>query len=134
MKGFKEFIMRGNVIELAVAVVMGTAFNNVVQALVKDIITPFIAAIVGKPNFGNLTFTIHHSKFFYGDVVNYVITFLSVAAAVYFFIVLPINKLSERRARGKVPADELPPPTDDVILLTEIRDLLARQNGVGVED
>lgn len=134
MKGFKEFIMRGNVVELAVAVVIGTAFNNVVQALVKDILTPLIAAIVGKPNFSELTFTIHKSKFLYGDVINYIITFLSVAAAVYFVVVLPLNKLNERRARGKVPTDELPPPTDDVILLTEIRDLLARQNGVGAED
>jgi large conductance mechanosensitive channel len=133
VKGFKEFILRGNVVELAVGVVMGVAFNNVVQALVKDIITPLIAAIVGKPSFGNLKFTVNHSQFLYGDLINLIITFLSVAAAVYFFVVLPLNKLNDRRARGKVPVDELPPPSDDVILLTEIRDLLARQQGVTAE-
>jgi len=131
MKGFKEFIMRGNVVELAVAVVMGTAFNAVVTAFVKDIITPLIAAIAGKPNFSALTFTIHNSKFLYGDVINYIITFLSVAAAVYFFVVLPLNKLAERRARGQVAADELPAPSDDVVLLTEIRDLLRQQASQG---
>lgn len=128
MKGFKEFIMRGSVVDLAIAVVIGAAFGAVVQALVRDILTPLIAAIVGKPNFATLTFTIHKSKFFYGDLINYLITFLAVAAAVYFIVVVPLNKLAERRARGQVPADELPPPTDDVVLLREIRDLLRLQS------
>lgn len=131
MKGFKEFIMRGNVVELAVAVVIGAAFGAVVTALVKDILTPLIAAIIGKPDFSNLTFTINSSVFKYGDLINSVIAFLGVAAAVYFFVVLPLNRLAERRARGQVPVDELPPPTDDVILLTEIRDLLRAQSGQG---
>ncbi|MDQ2725342.1 MAG: large conductance mechanosensitive channel protein MscL [Actinomycetota bacterium] len=131
MKGFKEFIMRGNVVDLAVAVVIGAAFGAVVKALVADILTPLIAAITGSPNFANLTFTVHKSKFFYGDLINNLITFLGVAAAVYFFVVLPLNKLAERRARGQVPVDELPPPADDVILLTEIRDLLRGQAGQG---
>ena len=131
MKGFKEFVLRGNVVDLAVAVVIGAAFGAVVQALVKDILTPLIAAIVGKPNFANLTFTIHKSKFFYGDLVNNLITFLSVAAAIYFFVILPLNKLAERRAKGQVPVEELPAPTDDVVLLTEIRDLLRQQAGQG---
>jgi len=129
MKGFKEFILRGNVVDLAIAVVVGTAFTAVVNALVRDILTPLIAAIAGKPNFANLTFTIHHSTFHYGDLVNYVITFLSVAAVLYFVVVLPLNKLNERRARGQIPEEELPPPPEDVALLTEIRDLLARQAG-----
>lgn len=131
MKGFKEFIMRGNVVELAVAVVIGAAFGAVVTALVKDILTPLIAAIIGKPDFSNLTFTINSSVFKYGDLINSVIAFLGVAVAVYFFVVLPLNRLAERRARGQVPVDELPPPTDDVILLTEIRDLLRAQSGQG---
>lgn len=129
MKGFKEFILRGNVVDLAVAVVIGAAFGAVVQALVRDILTPLIAAIVGKPSFGNLMFTINKSQFKYGDLINYVITFASVAAAIYFFVVLPLNKLAERRAKGQVPVDELPQPADDVILLTEIRDLLRQQAG-----
>lgn len=129
MKGFKEFILRGNVVDLAIAVVVGTAFTAVVNALVRDILTPLIAAIAGKPNFANLTFTIHHSTFHYGDLVNYVITFLSVAAVLYFAVVLPLNKLNERRARGQIPSEDLPPPAEDVALLTEIRDLLARQAG-----
>lgn len=129
MKGFKEFILRGNVVDLAIAVVVGMAFTAVVTALVRDIITPLIAAIAGKPNFANLTFTIHHSTFHYGDLVNYVISFLSVAAVLYFLVVLPLNKLNERRARGQIPDEELPPPDEDIALLTEIRDLLARQNG-----
>jgi large conductance mechanosensitive channel len=134
MKGFKEFILRGNVVDLAVAVIIGAAFGNVVNALVKDILTPLVAAIVGKPSFQNLKFTVNHSTFQYGDLINYIITFLAVAAAVYFFVVLPLNKLAERRAKGQVPTDELPPPADDVILLTEIRDLLARQHGASAAD
>lgn len=129
MKGFKEFIMRGNVVDLAIAVVLGTAFTAVVTALVRDIITPLIAAIFGKQNFSTLTFSLNKSTFLYGDVINYIITFLSVAAVLYFLVVLPLNKLAERRARGQIPADELPPPTPDIELLTEIRDLLARQSG-----
>lgn len=123
--------MRGNVVDLAVAVVVGAAFGAVVTALVKDLLTPLIAAIIGKPDFSALTFTIHKSKFLYGDLINAIITFLGVAGAVYFFVVLPLNKLAERRARGQVPSDELPPPSDDIILLTEIRDLLSRQASSG---
>ncbi|MDQ2728811.1 MAG: large conductance mechanosensitive channel protein MscL [Actinomycetota bacterium] len=131
MKGFKEFILRGNVVELAVAVVIGAAFGAVVTALVKDILTPLIAAIIGKPDFSNLHFVINSSAFRYGDLINSIVTFLGVATAVYFFVVLPLNKLTERRARGQVPVDELPPPTDDVILLAEIRDLLRAQADQG---
>ena len=98
---FKEFILRGNVVDLAVAVVIGTAFAAVVKALVTDILTPLIAAIVGKPDFAALHFRIHKSIFLYGDVINNIITFVSVAAAVFFLVVKPINYLTERRKRGE---------------------------------
>jgi len=127
LKGFKEFIMRGNVVDLAIAVVIGTAFSALVKAFVADILTPIIAAIFGKPNFADLTFTINNSEFLYGDLINVAITFASVAAAIYFFVVVPLNKIAERRARGQVPADEPLPP--DIALLTEIRDLLASRDG-----
>ncbi len=127
LKGFKEFIMRGNVVDLAIAIVIGTAFTALVKAFVADILTPIVAAIFGKPNFGDLTFSINGSHFLYGDLINEAITFVSVAAAVYFFVVVPLNKIAERRARGQVPADEPLPP--DIALLTEIRDLLASRDG-----
>jgi large conductance mechanosensitive channel len=123
---FKEFILRGNVVDLAVAVVMGLAFNSVINALVKDILTPIIAAIFGKPDFGALTFTIHKSHFFYGDFINVVIAFLSIAFAVFFFVVKPVNFLLERRRRGTVVADATT-MSDEAILLAEIRDLLRQQ-------
>ncbi|MBV8552088.1 MAG: large conductance mechanosensitive channel protein MscL [Acidobacteriaceae bacterium] len=105
MKGFKQFLLRGNVIDLAVAVVMGAAFGAVVTALVKDLLTPLIAAIVGKPDFSNIQFTIHNSKFMIGDFVNAAISFLLIGTAVYFFIVLPINTLMARLKRGEAPPD-----------------------------
>ena len=130
LKGFKDFLMRGNVVDLAVAVVIGTAFTAVVTALVRDILTPIIAAIFGKPNFGGLYFTIHKSTFFYGDFINYAINFALVAAAVYFFVILPIKAMTEarakRRAAGGSEEDEAM-PTDDILLLREIRDLLKAQ-------
>jgi large conductance mechanosensitive channel len=104
---FRDFIMRGNVVDLAVAVVIGAAFGVVISSLVKDIITPIIAAIFGKPNFGNLSFTIHNSEFFYGDFINAVITFLTVAAAIFFLVVKPINYLTERRRRGMTEPESL---------------------------
>jgi large conductance mechanosensitive channel len=125
IKGFRDFILRGNVVDLAIAVVIGVAFNAVIQAFVRDIITPLIAAIFGKPNFSTLSFRIHHSLFTYGDLINYLITFLTVAAAVYFVLVVPVNALRARRERGE-PDTAVP---DDIALLTEIRDLLARGSG-----
>ena len=100
LKGFREFILRGNVIDLAVAVVIGAAFGAVVKAFVDNIITPIIAAIFGKPDFSGLAFTINGSVFRYGLFINALISFLLVAAAVYFVVVVPMNKLAERRARG----------------------------------
>src|SRR5437588_12872376 len=93
---FKKFLLRGNVVDLAVAVVIGTAFAAVVKALVADLLTPIIALIFGKPNFGALSFTVNSSHFLYGDFVNNVITFLSIAAAVFFFVVAPVNRLMAR--------------------------------------
>ena len=98
---FKEFILRGNVVDLAVAVVVGAAFGAMVSALVRDVMTPLIAAIFGKPDFSNLTFTIHDSKFLYGDFINSVITFVSIALVVFFFVVKPLNFMMERRRRGE---------------------------------
>ncbi len=105
LKGFKLFLLRGNVIDLAVAVVIGVAFGAVVTALVKDLITPLIAAIGGKPDFSAIQFTINGSKFLIGDFVNAVISFLMVAAAVYFLIVAPMNALMARINRGEAPPD-----------------------------
>jgi large conductance mechanosensitive channel len=103
-KGFREFILRGNVIDLAVAVVIGAAFGAVVKAFVDNLITPLIAAVVGKPDFSGLAFTINGSIFRYGLFVNALLTFVLVAAAVYFAVVAPMNRLAERRARGADPA------------------------------
>jgi large conductance mechanosensitive channel len=104
-RGFRDFIMRGNVVDLAVAVVIGAAFGAVVTAFVADIITPLIAAIFGKPDFSQLTFTVNNSQFLYGSFINAVVSFLLIALAVYFVVVVPMNKLAERRARGQAPAD-----------------------------
>lgn len=103
LREFKQFIMRGNVVDLAVAVVIGTAFAALVAAFIADIITPLIAAIFGKPDFSNLSFTINKSTFLYGAFINALITFLSVAAAIFFFVVKPINVLQARRAAGAPP-------------------------------
>lgn len=105
IKGFRDFILRGNVIELAVAVVIGGAFGALVKSLVDSLLMPIVAAIIGKPDFSNLTFTINNSVFMYGAFINALITFVMVAAAVYFFVVVPTNKLAERRARGKAPEE-----------------------------
>ncbi len=105
MKGFKAFLMRGNVVDLAVAVVIGAAFGAVVTALVKDLLTPLIAAAVGKVDFSAIQFTVNGSKFLVGDFVNALISFAFIAAAVYFFVVLPMNKLTALRRRGEAPPD-----------------------------
>lgn len=106
---FRAFILRGNVVDLAIAVVIGAAFGGVVSALVADLITPLIAAIGGQPNFGGLYFTINHSKFLYGAFINSVISFLIIAAVVFFFVVKPVNVLM---ARFK-PTPEEPAPVRD---------------------
>jgi large conductance mechanosensitive channel len=132
LKGFKEFIMRGNVVDLAVAVVIGTAFGAVVTALVKDLITPIVAAIVGKPDFSKLHFTIRKSEFAYGDFINAALQFALIAAAIYFFVIIPIKKLTEMQARRRAAGDAeevASIPSDEAVLLREIRDLLGAQRG-----
>jgi len=104
-KGFRQFLLRGNVIDLAVAVVIGAAFGAVVTAFVKDLLTPLISAIFGKPSFDKLSFTVNNSTFAYGDFLNALVSFLMIAAAVYFFVVLPINHLVARMNRGETPPD-----------------------------
>ncbi len=105
LKDFKTFIIRGNAVDLAIAVVIGAAFGSVVTALVKDMITPIIGAIVGKPNFSNLVFIVHGSKFFYGDFINAIVSFLLIAFVIFFFIVQPLNKLHSLAARNKTPEE-----------------------------
>jgi large conductance mechanosensitive channel len=105
MKGFKEFMLRGNVVELAVAVVMGVAFTAVVTALVKDLLTPLIAALVGAPDFSAIVLDVNGSKLLIGDFMNALFSFLMIAIAVYFFVVLPVNALIARIRRGEVAPD-----------------------------
>ncbi len=123
-KGFKEFIMRGNVVQLAVAFVMGAAFTAIVNALVADIITPLIAAIFGKPSYGDLVLTVHKSHILYGLFINAVISFLLIAIGVYFFIVAPMNYF-ERARRRRRGLPETVPEVTEIELLTQIRDSLA---------
>jgi large conductance mechanosensitive channel len=103
IKEFRQFLLRGNVVDLAVAVVIGAAFGAVVTAFVADLITPLIAAIFGKPSFSDLTFTINGSRFLYGDFLNAVLAFVLVAAAIFFVVVKPMNALAARRARAEDP-------------------------------
>jgi large conductance mechanosensitive channel len=126
-KEFRDFITRGNVIDLAVAVIIGLAFTAIVNAIVSGLITPLIGMIGGN-DFSDLGFTINDSTFEYGEVINAVIQFLLIAAAVFFFIVKPINMLNERRRRGEEPEPE--DLSDEAALLTEIRDLLRARSGV----
>jgi len=103
LKGFRDFILRGNVVDFAVGIVIGAAFGALVTALVKDLITPIIGALGGTPNFSGLYFTINGSRFLYGDFINAILAFLLIAAAIYFFVVIPVNKLM---ARYKPSAEE----------------------------
>ena len=105
MKGFKQFMLRGNVVELAVAVVMGAAFGAVVTALVKDLLTPLIAAVIGAPDFSAIVVDVNGSKLLIGDFLNALFSFLVIAAAVYFLIVLPVNALVARMRRGEAAPD-----------------------------
>jgi len=104
MSGFRKFVLRGNVIDLAIAVVIGAAFGTVVQALVKDLITPLIGAIGGVPDFSALFFTVNTSRFLIGDFINALVSFIVIAAVVYYFVVIPINGLVARFS------PEPPPP------------------------
>ncbi|MDQ6751193.1 MAG: large conductance mechanosensitive channel protein MscL [Actinomycetota bacterium] len=111
LRDFKAFLLRGNVVDLAVGIVIGAAFGAVVTALVKDLITPIIAAIIGKPDFSGLTFSVNGSKFLYGDFINALLAFVSIAAAVFFFVVKPVNALMERRkTQPDVESETMPCP------------------------
>jgi large conductance mechanosensitive channel len=105
---FRKFILRGNVVDLAVGIVVGAAFGTVVNSLVKDLVTPVIAAIGGKPDFAGLSFTIHGSVFRYGHFINSIIAFLLIATAVFFLVVLPVNKLMEQFGLGPTETEEIP--------------------------
>jgi large conductance mechanosensitive channel len=119
LSGFKQFILRGNVVDLAVGVVIGAAFGGVVTALTKDLLTPLIAALVGKPDFSTIAFAVRGTPFPVGDFINALVSFLVQAVVVYFLVVLPMNRLLARLVKEAPP--EVPV---DVQLLTEIRDLL----------
>ena len=111
MKDFKEFLLRGNLVDMAVGIVIGVAFAAVVTALVADLITPLLAAIGGKPNFSNLTFTVNKSHFLYGAFINALITFILIAAVVFFLVVKPVNALmARRRTETAVDAPTQPCP------------------------
>ena len=108
LKEFRDFLLRGNVITLAVAFVMGLAFAAVVNSFVKNLVMPVIAAIIGKPDFSNLTFTIHRSVFTYGTFITDLISFIAIAAAVFFFIVKPVDIFERRRKLGEVEPEAVP--------------------------
>lgn len=122
-KEFKAFLFRGNVIDLAVAVVLGTAFTAIVDSIVGGLITPLIGVIVSK-DFSEMTFTVNGSTFAYGTVINAVIGFVAVAAVIFFAVVKPMQLMLDRRRRGEEPTEDTPAPSDEAILLTQIRDLL----------
>ena len=130
LQGFKDFIMKGNVIDLAVAVIIGAAFGKIVNALVEAVLMPLIAAAVGSPNFDSFAvLTVNGNDVKFGVLLTAIVNFLLIAAAVYFVIILPMNAMIERRNRrlGITPKDEEVP--EDVALLSEIRDLLAERRG-----
>jgi len=123
LKGFKDFLMRGNVVDLAVAVVIGAAFSQVVAGLIKGLINPLIAAVAGKTNLDKVgAFTLHHADFSIGVVLTPLVNFVIIGATIYFLVVMPLNKVAERRARGVEPKTEA--PSEEVALLSEIRDSL----------
>ena len=125
LRGFRDFLMRGNVIDLAVAVVIGAAFGAVVSAFANDFIGGIIGIVGGSPDFGNAGVTINGSKVVYGSTITALIQFAIVAGAIYFAVVVPMQALAARRAAGRAPEPDTPAPSDEARLLTEIRDLLA---------
>ncbi|MPV48597.1 large conductance mechanosensitive channel protein MscL [Pseudactinotalea sp. HY160] len=126
LQGFKDFISRGNAIEMAVGIIIGAAFGSVVTALVENVINPFIGWVFGQPNLDRIwVITTTDSEILVGSVLTALVNFLLIALAVYLAIIVPMNKLAERRARGTEPEPE--PLSEDLQLLTEIRDLLAER-------
>jgi len=126
IKGFREFVLRGNVVDLAVGIVIGVAFGTVVSALVDGLINPVVAAIFGKPDLSSVaSFTINHAHFSIGLILTAVINFVLVAAAIYFLVVVPVNSL---RARFEKPVEEVLAGPSEIDLLTEIRDSLRHEH------
>lgn len=123
---FKKFLFRGNVIDLAVAVIIGAAFATIVAAITSGLITPLVGMIFSK-DFTKMTFVVNGSTFNYGIVVDAIIRFAATAAVIFFVIVKPMQALMTRRVAGDDPIEESPAPTDETVLLTEIRDLLRSQ-------
>lgn len=127
LNGFKEFVMRGSVIDLAVGVVIGAAFSKIVDSLVANFISPLLALLFGEPDFNYVAVvTINGAVFRFGAIFTDLINFLAIAAALYFCVVLPLNKLHGLRKKGEVEEPEA--PAEDVLVLQEIRDLLKAQN------
>jgi len=126
LEDFKKFLFRGNVIDLAVAVIIGAAFVAIVNAIVEGLITPLVGMIVSK-DFTEMTFDVNGSIFRYGLVIDAAIKFVAIAAVVFFFIVKPVQAMMARRASGLEPEEEPAAPTDETVLLAEIRDLLAQR-------
>lgn len=124
---FKKFLFRGNIIDLAVAVVIGAAFTAIVGAIVAGLVTPLVGMLASK-DFSLMTFEVNGSTFSYGIVINAVINFVAVAAVVFFAIVKPMSVIAARRAAGTEPIEDTPAPSDETVLLTEIRDLLAQRS------
>ncbi|AJC69086.1 large conductance mechanosensitive channel protein MscL [Trueperella pyogenes TP8] len=125
LKGFKEFISRGNVLDLAVGVIIASAFSAIVTALNEKVLMPVIGAIFGKPNFDHIwTIHLNGATILPGTLITAAVNFLIIAAAIYFFVIVPINKMKKIKEAG----EKAPVKTDEAILLEEIRDLLARQN------
>ena len=122
IKELREFLLRGNVVDLAVAVILGAAFGAVITSFVEDLLTPLLAAVGGEGDFAGLTLTINGSRFRYGEFINAVVSFVIIGAAVFFLVVRPVNALMARRKAGEEPEPEA--VAEDVILLGEIRDLL----------
>lgn len=123
---FKKFLFRGNVMDLAVAVIIGAAFTAIVSAIVEGLVTPLVGMIFST-DFSKMTFDVNGSTFSYGIVINAVLYFVSVAGVVFFLIVKPTEALMARRARGEEPAEAEPAPSDEALLLAEIRDLLSQR-------
>jgi len=125
IKGFRDFLLRGNVIDLAVAVIIGTAFGAVIMAFARDFVGGLIGVIGGTPDFGRAGITVNGSKIVYGSTITALINFVIVAGVVYFILVVPVQRLASLRKQGA--ESESPAPTDETVLLTEIRDLLRTQ-------
>lgn len=123
LKEFRNFLFRGNLLDLATAVILGVAFNEVVQALVKGVLMPLIAAIVGKPNFDELTLGVGDGVVLYGTFLTQLVNFV-IVAAVIFMVLKAASHAQKLRATTDIPDDEAPPPSDEAVLLAEIRDLL----------